>query len=216
MKVVLASTNNNKCKEIQEVASLFGIEVLSIKDAEEHLKLPPLPEIQETGSTYRENAYIKASICQQWCGLPSIGDDSGLEVEILDGAPGLYSARYAGIGASDNQKVQKLLTEVQNKEKEIGISNRNALFRAVLCLVPGDGLVPGNLEKEVYFEGTLKGEVIDSPRGNRGFGYDPIIHIHELGSTLAECDEKTVFTQGFRAKAAYELFGFIKKTAKIL
>ncbi len=202
MKIVLASTNTNKCFEIKTVASEFNIRIVSLREIESELGLPPLPDIEENGSTYHENAYIKARTCLEWCGLPSIGDDSGLEVEILGGAPGIHSARYAGVGASDNEKINKLLSNVKKAESESS-RNRNALFRAVLCFIPDLN------SRELFFEGTLSGQIIDSPRGSKGFGYDPVVDIPELGGTLAEFDSELVCSKGFRAKAAKKLFSFL-------
>jgi XTP/dITP diphosphohydrolase len=202
MEIAFASTNINKCYEIKSVASQFNITVLSIREIQSRYNLSPLPDIAETGSTYLENSFIKAKACIEWCGLPSIGDDSGLEVEILGGAPGIYSARYAGKGASDLEKIKKLLSDVQHAEST-GLSNRNARFRAVLCFIPDVS------SEGIYFEGTLDGFIIDTPRGENGFGYDPVVDIPEIGGTLAEFDSELVCSRGFRAKAAKQLFSFI-------
>lgn len=205
MEIVLASSNRNKIKELRAVAESFGVRLYGAAEYAKDNQLEPLPEIEETGSTYEENAYLKASTCFRWCGMPSLGDDSGLEVEALGGAPGLYSARYAGVGASDSDKIDKLQNEIlaleEEKQGRAGwVKNRNALFRSVLCLISTDPDAP------LYFEGTLSGFVLDDVRGDRGFGYDPIIYIPELGGTLAEMSEEIVHQQGFRAKAAKKLF----------
>jgi XTP/dITP diphosphohydrolase len=204
MKIALASMNLNKCREIKNVAVPFGIQILSPQEIEMEMNLPPLGEVVESGETYHENAYLKARACHQWCGLPSIGDDSGLEVQILDGAPGIYSARYAGHGASDQDKVRKLISAVQEAEK-VKEENRNACFRVVLCFINDLN------SKETFFEATLNGYVLDTPRGQNGFGYDPIIDIPKIGGTLAELEPEAVYLKGFRAKAARKLFEFLKK-----
>ncbi|HMO17328.1 MAG TPA: non-canonical purine NTP pyrophosphatase [Oligoflexia bacterium] len=204
LELVLASSNSNKIKELGAVASRWGFPLIGIDEYSRQNNISPLGEIEETGSTYRENALIKAQTCFKWCGKPSLGDDSGLEVEILGGAPGIFSARYAGVGASDSDKIKKLLSEIRSLESGDVSRSRKALFRSVLCLVASDSEAP------VYFEGTLSGEVLDHPRGTRGFGYDPIIYIPELGGTLSEMMEEVVFEKGFRAKAAKELFQYLK------
>jgi XTP/dITP diphosphohydrolase len=204
MRIAFASSNKNKCHEIKSVAEEFSIEILSLREIAALLQIPPLPEIEETGTTYKENALIKAKKCLEWCGLPSLGDDSGLEVKALGGAPGIYSARYAGKGATDEDKIRKILKELKTIEQESGVIDRSAQFRAMLCFVKNPHTAP------VYFEGILEGEILDSPRGQNGFGYDPIVHITELEGTLAEFESEIVCTQGFRAKAAKKLFSFLK------
>lgn len=204
MRIALASANKNKCHEIKSVAKEFSIEILSLKEIEVLLELPPLPEIEETGVTYKENAFIKAKKCLEWCGLPSLGDDSGLEVSALGGAPGIYSARYAGEGASDEDKIEKILKELSIREQESGIIDRSAQFRAMLCFIQNSETEP------IYFEGILEGRILDYPRGHNGFGYDPIVHITELGGTLAKFESGIICSQGFRAKAAKKLFSFLK------
>jgi len=204
MRIALASTNKHKALELKTVASKFGIEVLSIEELQTKLGLPFLPEIEENGSSYQENALIKAKACFEWSGIPSLGDDSGLEVSALGGAPGIHSARYAGPGASDNEKVEKLLRELKSQETtETERSDRQAKFRAVLCYISGKNTAP------LYCEGTLDGEVLESPKGVNGFGYDPIIHIPELGGTLAEFNSEIICEKGFRAKAAHKLFSYL-------
>lgn len=191
---VFASANKNKLSEVRAVASEYGYTLLSPTDISDMYKLPPYPDPEESGSTYHENAYIKAQACFDWCKLPSIGDDSGLEIEILNNAPGIYSARYAGIDASDNEKIEKVLEEVKNAKKIKKTENSNALFRCVLCLVDGKN-------DPSYFEGSLQGSVLPAPRGERGFGYDPIIHIAELNRTLSEISFEELIRSGFRGKA---------------
>lgn len=200
MEIALASKNINKCAEIKSVAKNFNIQILTLNEVAEKLSLEPLDDIEETGLTYEENAFIKANKCFSWCGLPSIGDDSGLEVEILGGAPGIYSARFAGENSSDSDKITKLLNEISKISSN---ENRNARFISILCYISDSNT------KELYFDGVLEGTVLHTPRGTNGFGYDPIIHINSLGKTLAECSKETVCSEGFRAKAAKKLFSFI-------
>lgn len=151
-KVLLASNNAGKLREFREIlAGLF--EIVSLRE----LGLEADPE--ETGATFEENALIKAEYACNISGLPSLADDSGLEVDALDGAPGIYSARYAP--GSDADRVQKLLREMQGKEQ------RSARFVSTVALVWPDG-------RKVTARGTCEGEITREPSGNGGFGYDPV------------------------------------------
>lgn len=198
MRIVLSSFNQNKFLEIAHVGIDFNIEIISPKDIQSTLGLTAFKETNEIGNTYQENAMLKAKDCSKWCGLTSLGDDSGLEVDALNGAPGLYSKRY---GNSDSERIEKLLRELHGKAGQ----ERTCRFRSVLA-------IHDPLNNQIHFsEGILEGEVLLEPRGTRGFGYDPIILIYELGCTLAEIDESTLFDKGFRAKAAKNLFNNIKR-----
>ncbi len=155
-KLVVATHNAGKLEEFR--ALLPGLELLSLDAA-----APSLTDIPETGGTYLENATIKARAGAAATGLPSLGDDSGLEVDALDGAPGLYSARYSGGGAKLN--VEKLLAELGERPR----SERSARFRCVLVVADADPSVP-----LVIAEGTCEGFIDVAPRGEHGFGYDPV------------------------------------------
>ena len=199
VEIVFASSNKFKIKEISSVASSFGIKISSPSDIAKKLTLPNFEDPVEDGKSYEENALIKARACYTWCGLPSLGDDSGLDVDILNGAPGIYSARYAGPGASDNDRIAKLLFEVNKASLNIQNPSRKARFRCNLALILGDN-------KSYKSEGILEGQILSAPQGNRGFGYDPIVLIDAFGATLAEVSEELVITEGFRAQAAKKLF----------
>ena len=198
-QIVVASGNRNKILELQTVGRRFGLELLSPQDLAEEGLLPPWPDVHETGQTYHDNALLKAQAFAAWAGLPALGDDSGLEVAALDNQPGVRSARYAGEGASDKVRIQKLLHDFHRLAKHQPRIDRRAYFRCHLVLAYPNGAL-------LTADAVLKGEVLDEPRGDMGFGYDPIILIEELGHTLAEVDFQVTCEKGFRAKAAEQLF----------
>jgi XTP/dITP diphosphohydrolase len=163
---IIASTNKKKIREIREILTQLGIELLTMDD------VPDLEEPDETGSTFAENARIKARAVSEVTGLPTVADDSGLEVDALGGRPGVYSRRYSedGTDASNNAK---LLAELQ------GISRRSARFRCAIVWIDG--------EEEQLFDGTCEGAILHAPRGENGFGYDPLFAPDGMGGrTMAE------------------------------
>lgn len=198
-KFVFATGNPNKLKEIRFVASKYNIEIFSPAEIAKRNSLEKFIAPPETGLTYLENALIKAKSCFAWCGLPAIGDDSGIEAEILNNAPGIYSARYAGDNASDKERYEKLLKEIKQATQEQQQENQNGRFRCALALI---------LEETTQHtaESVLEGKFLTTPRGERGFGYDPILEITEFSATLAEVPTELVLNHGFRAKAAKKLF----------
>lgn len=167
MKIVLASKNSGKIKEFNFLFKNTNIELIPISEFTQE-------DIDETGKSYEENAFIKAEFASRLSGLPAIGDDSGLEVLALDGQPGIYSARYAGKRANDEMNNQKLLDALSEKEE------RGAKFISVLSFFDFKN------KKSIYTFGELHGNIIDMPRGNEGFGYDPIFQIKNSKFTLAE------------------------------
>lgn len=198
-KILAATSNANKLKEIRTVASEFGIEIISPKELRESRKLAEVPDVEENENTYHGNALLKARAYAKWASMPALADDSGLEVACLDNRPGVLSARYAGVGSSDREKIAMLISEIANLESEKGVQERTAHFCCSLSLYVS--------EKEIYSaEARLKGHVLESPRGNKGFGYDPIILIEKLGKTLAEVDFELTCREGFRAEALRNLF----------
>lgn len=198
MELLVATSNKHKFAELRCVAAEFGI-VLVTPAQVARPELGPLPVVVEDQPTYRGNALKKAELFHQWSGRPTIGDDSGLEVDLLDGRPGVLSARYGGEGATDSERITKLLSEVNQQERIKKIRNRKARFLCSLVCVLGEG-------QQVEEQGVLEGEVLDGPAGSNGFGYDPIVRIESLGRTLAQCDFETVCRYGFRAQAARKLF----------
>lgn len=158
MKIFIATKNHNKLKELERILTPMGFEVLSENDLSE-----PLPEVEETGTTYEENALLKAHSGFKETGLITVADDSGLSVDILDGAPGLYSARYSGEGATYSSNNEKLLAALKDVPRE----KRTATFvSAIACVFP-DG-------REFTVRGECKGYVAEKCSGNEGFGYDPL------------------------------------------
>jgi XTP/dITP diphosphohydrolase len=167
LKIVLASKNSGKIKEFNFLFKNTNIELIPISEFTQE-------DIDETGKSYEENAYIKAEFASRLSGLPAIGDDSGLEVLALNGEPGIYSARYAGKRANDEMNNQKLLDALSEKEE------RGAKFISVLSFFDFKN------KKSIYTFGELHGNIVYMPRGNEGFGYDPIFQIKNSKFTLAE------------------------------
>jgi XTP/dITP diphosphohydrolase len=169
-KIVLASNNPGKTREFNQLLMGAGFEVVSQAAFN-------VPEVAETGLTFVENALIKARHAAQLTGLPAIADDSGIEVDALLGAPGIYSARYAGQGAGDAANLQKLLSDLRAS----GVSNRAARFQCLLVY-----LRHATDPTPLICQGTWEGSIIDAPRGHNGFGYDPIFFVASENCTSAE------------------------------
>ena len=166
--IVLATHNRDKREELQEALSEFTVKILSLND------FPFIGEIEEVGQTLLENSMIKAKTVHNLTQLPVIADDTGLEVEALNGAPGIYSARYAGEDVTYEDNVNKLLAEMEN----IPLENRKAQFRTVISFVDKD--------RELWTEGTIKGIIVETAKGKNGFGYDPVFFVPELEKTFSE------------------------------
>lgn len=167
--LVVASSNKHKIDEILKVTKKFGIDVISRDDAGIPIKF----DIEENGTTFEENSYIKAKAIMDICGKPTIADDSGLMVEALGGAPGVYSARFAGEDHNDernNEKLKELLSGVPYKD-------RRAKFVSVITLVFPDG-------RKIVARGECPGHIIEEERGSNGFGYDPLFVPEGYGSTF--------------------------------
>lgn len=211
--ICFASSNKNKLLEVKSNAEHYGIEIYSPIEIAKKLDLADFQDPEENGSTYLENSLIKSKACFNWCGIPTIGDDSGVEVNILDNAPGILSARYAGKGADDSKKIEKLVSEFKTSCANKKIIDRSARFRCLLTYVSNNTIKkdPGYIQAE----GILEGEILDTPTGNRGFGYDPIIKIHEFNATLAEISFDLLISNGFRAKACQGLFNKLKEIGEI-
>ncbi len=172
--IVLATTNKGKTKEFRELLKDFPIEIKDLGD------FGPIPEIIEDGETFDDNAYKKASFTAKVLGFPAMADDSGLCVEALDGAPGVYSARYAGEAATDAQNVAKLLDALKDEE------NRKAAFECVISIAVPTGAA-------LTYEGRCEGVLTREPAGDNGFGYDPIFIPDGHKRTFSEMssDEKS-------------------------
>lgn len=169
MKILLATQNLGKVKELEELLVGEEIEVISLADLEEW------EEIEETGTTFVENASLKARTAAQRTGLISLADDSGLEVDALNGAPGVNSARYAGTPKDDEKNNAKLLAELEGVPDE----ERTARFRCALAIALTTG-------EEYLTEGIVEGRILKEPRGREGFGYDPLFYLPDFGRTMAQ------------------------------
>jgi XTP/dITP diphosphohydrolase len=187
-RIVLASRNQGKIKEIQVMLADLGIDLLSLND------YPGIPEIVEDGNSFLENAVKKARVVAEATGEVALADDSGLEVDVLGGAPGIYSARYAGKDADDRQNFRKLLSDL----KGMASDSRGAAFRCTLVLYPADGCYE-------IFEGRWEGMIAEKPVGQGGFGYDPVFFLPDLGVTVAELSPEVKNRISHRAKAVAKL-----------
>ena len=185
-QLVIATRNSGKLREFRELLLPLKTEVLSLADVRVDT------EFEESGNTFAENARLKAIGYSRLVQFPVLADDSGLEVEALGGRPGIHSARYAGPGASDEDRVRKLLKELESSGGE-----RNARFVCSLALAQGGRLL---LESE----GECRGTIAKEPRGTNGFGYDPIFLFPALGRTYAELSqaEKNIHSHRSRAVAS--------------
>lgn len=190
--LVLATTNEGKKKEIQALLKDHPVEIRTLSD------FGPIPEVIEDGETFDENAYKKASFTARILGFPAIADDSGLCVEALDGAPGVYSARYAGENATDQDNVSKLLEDLKGKE------NRNASFKCVISIAVPTGAA-------LTYEGECKGVLTQSAQGENGFGYDPLFYYPEFGKTFAQCSLEEKASVSHRGRALKEVADEMKK-----
>ena len=188
-KLVIATNNAHK---LEEISAILGdeMELLSLKDINCHADIP------ETANTLEGNARQKAMYIYENYGMDCFADDTGLEVDALNGAPGVFSARYAGDGHDSEANMQKLLKELEGKE------NRKAQFRTAICLI-----MEG---KEYLFEGIVKGEIIAEKRGGAGFGYDPIFVPEGYEQTFAELGNDIKNTISHRARAVEKLCKFLK------
>lgn len=191
MKFVLASQNKGKLKEMQEILGDLGVEVVS--EAELGLAL----EVEETGATFMENAALKAKAVMAAAGLPAIADDSGLCVDALQGAPGIYSARYGGLD-SDQARCRLLLANLR------GATDRSAHFRtAIVCAFP-DGAT-------LTAEGTCSGAIAFAPMGEGGFGYDPLFFVPDKRKTFAQLTAEEKNEISHRGKALRALAVVLKE-----
>ncbi len=187
--IVIATRNKGKLREFRSILADGYDEILSLADFDE------VPEIKETGFSFRENAFIKAKTTSDFLGMDAIGDDSGLVVDALGGAPGIYSARYAGEGSSDNENNEKLLSELKGKK------NRNARFVCCIALVLADGT-------QEFFEGECHGQIMQEKRGQSGFGYDPVFYVSQYGKTMAELGPDIKNRISHRAVASEKLLSY--------
>ena len=194
MKLILASNNANKLKEFRSLTADLDIELLSQKEAGCDF------EVEENGTTFEENAYLKASAVTAATGFAAVADDSGLCVDALNGEPGIYSARYGlGHDASDQDRYRYLLQKME------GVENRSARFVCCICCTFPDGSV-------IRSRGECEGEILLSPKGRNGFGYDPVFHPLGLEKNMAELSPEEKNAISHRGKA---LRAFIEELKKL-
>lgn len=187
--IVIATKNKGKLREFRSILADAYDDILSLSDFNN------IPDIEETGLSFRENAFIKAKTTSDFLGMDAIGDDSGLVVDALGGAPGIYSARYAGKGASDDDNNEKLLSELKEE------NNRKAKFVCCIALVRADGA-------QEFFEGECSGQIIQEKRGESGFGYDPVFYVPQYGKTMAELGPEIKNRISHRAIASGKLLSY--------
>lgn len=193
-KILFASRNQGKIREIRAMLGDSGVTLLSLDD------YPHLPEVSEAGSSFLENALTKAGSIAKLTARAVLADDSGLEVAALGGAPGIYSARYAGPGATDEKNIRKLLDELRG----VPAVERKAAFRCVLVLSRPDGTYHS-------FEGRWDGLIAEEPCGQEGFGYDPVFYLPEEGVTVAELPAEVKNRISHRAQAFGKLKAWLQK-----
>jgi len=186
MTLVIATHNPGKTAEIRDMLADFPIRIKNLED------FGPIPPVEEDGDTFDDNAYKKASFVAKVLGLPALADDSGLVVEALGGAPGVYSARYAGDNATDAQRYTRLLEEMK------GHTNRKAAFECVISIAvpPGPALT---------YEARCEGVIAEKPVGTNGFGYDPVFYFPPLKKTFGQLTREEKSRVSHRGKALQEL-----------
>ncbi|MBU2707821.1 XTP/dITP diphosphatase [Zooshikella marina] len=194
-QVVLASNNKGKLNELQHLLGSLNIKMLPQQQM-------GVSEVAETGLTFVENAIIKARHAAKITGLPAIADDSGLEVDALDGAPGIYSARFAGERASDADNIEKLLSELNS----VPTQQRTARFQCLLVYIKH-----AKDPTPLICQGTWEGLILEEPRGEHGFGYDPLFFVPSEHCSAAELPAGTKNELSHRAKAMAKLLQALRK-----
>lgn len=194
MEIVLASGNPGKIREFSRILHACSMTVRPMSEL-------GIPEPEENGRSFKDNALLKARAASRHANLPAIADDSGLSVDCLDGAPGIYSARYAGPNATDQQNVEKLLGQLNG----VDAMARGAVFHCVIALVRH-----GEDDQPLVFAGSWRGQIALTPAGNHGFGYDPVFYDPEYGCTSAELDPDIKNRISHRAQALEQFKDAIK------
>ena len=188
-RIVLASNNAGKVREFNQLLTGSDVEVLPQSEFD-------VIEAEETGLTFVENAILKARNAAEHTGLPAIADDSGLEVDALDGAPGIYSARFAGIGASDQQNLEKLLADIN----DVPDAQRTARFQCLMVYMRH-----AKDPTPQIFQGTWEGRILHTPQGDNGFGYDPIFFVPTHNCSSAELEPDVKNSLSHRGQALKQL-----------
>ncbi|NOH80171.1 XTP/dITP diphosphatase [Vibrio sp. RE86] len=194
-KIVLATGNQGKVREMADLLSDFGFDVVAQSEFN-------VSDVEETGTTFIENAIIKARHAAKETGLAAIADDSGLEVDALKGSPGIYSARYAGVGATDQQNLEKLLEAM----KEVPEEQRTARFHCVLVLMRHE-----NDPTPIVCHGKWEGRILTEAHGEYGFGYDPVFFVPEDNCASAELEPARKKQLSHRGKALKQLFATLSE-----
>jgi len=194
MKIIFATGNENKLREIRQITENMGIEIVSMKDAGYYT------EVEETGTTFEENAYLKASAIAKKCNLPTLADDSGLEIDYLNKEPGIYSSRFMGEDTPHSVKNAELLRRMEGVPDE----KRTARFVCAICLVRPDG-------SSETVRATMEGRVAYKSAGKNGFGYDPIFFLPERGCTSAELSPEEKNAISHRGKALRMMRDILEK-----
>ena len=189
-KLVIASRNNHKIEEMRRILEKGGLDIELVGTA----KFPNLPDVEETGATFAANALLKARAVSEFTGLPTVGDDSGLCVDALNGMPGILSARWSGTHGNDRANLELILAQIS----QVPIDRRGASFVCAAAYVHPDGT-------EFVVEGQMPGTLIDAPRGENGFGYDPIFVPHGHEVTSAEMTSELKDSISHRGKALASL-----------
>lgn len=190
-EIMIATSNAHKVEEFREMLEPLGFQVRSLLDLNEQI------EIEETGTTFAENAMIKAETVHARLGIPVISDDSGLEVDAMDKAPGVYSARFLGYDTAYEMKNQFIMDQVKGK-------TRSARYVCAIAYVEKDGTAH-------VFTGVVEGEIADHARGDKGFGYDPIFYYPPYAATLAEVSEEQKNAISHRGRALAQLIAYMKE-----
>lgn len=192
MRIIAATKNTGKIREIESIFNELGITVVS--QHEEGLDV----DIEETGDCFEKNALIKARAVAMLCDDIVMADDSGLCIEALDGKPGIYSARYAGENATDEDKINKILSEMDEQK------NRKAKFVTAVAVILPNG-------KELITKGEVNGTILREPEGENGFGYDPIFYCDELEKTFAQATDEEKNSVSHRGRALKKMYEKLKE-----
>ena len=193
MQIVLATHNRGKMKEMSSILAHLPVNLLTLDD------FPQIGEIPETGETLKENAFIKAETVHQKTGLPALADDTGLEVDALDGAPGVHSSRYDGETATFEDNCRKMMQEMDG----IPAEERTARFHTVIAFVSDSG--------NEWTEGMVEGRILEKKQGDGGFGYDPLFYYPPLKKTFAELNSEQKNNISHRGKALRNFCQILEK-----
>ncbi|MBM4137080.1 MAG: XTP/dITP diphosphatase [Nitrospira sp.] len=197
MDIVLATRNKKKIEEIKRIIKGMPFVILTLDD------FPDCPEVEEDGDTFEANAVKKAMAVSKYTGKIAVADDSGLEVDVLNGAPGVLSARYAGEGTDDRMNIEKLLREMW----PFGTEERGARFVCCIALALPNGTIR-------TFYGYVEGKIGTEPKGTNGFGYDPVFYPEGHSSTFAEMDDHEKDALSHRSKSLSELQRYLSEKIK--